>query len=393
MYHVSRKIAKKGKIDMRKNYLLTPGPTPLPPEVLEAMARPIIHHRTPQFQAVLKEANEGLRYVFQTKGDVFILASSGTGAMEAAVVNLLSAGDTALCVQAGKFGERWTELCQSYGITPEVLNVEWGKAATAQEISQRLQANPKIKAVFTTLCETSTGALTDIKAVGLALKDTPAVLVVDAISGLGAIDLKTDEWSCDMVVSGSQKGLMLPPGLGFISVSAKAWKLVEASKSPRYYFDLREAKKAYDKTDTPFTPAINLVIALNEALKMMKKDGLENIFARHRKMADATRAAVKALGLELFAPTASSDVVTAVKVPAGIDGEKLVKTMRDTYGVTMAGGQSELKGKVFRVAHMGYIEEFDIIAGISCLEKVLAQMGYKFTLGAGVKAAEEVFLK
>jgi aspartate aminotransferase-like enzyme len=186
---------------------------------------------------------------------------------------------------------------------------------------------------------------------------------------------------------------MLPPGLGFISVSAKAWKLVEASKSPRYYFDLREAKKAYDKTDTPFTPAINLVIALNEALKMMKKDGLENIFARHRKMADATRAAVKALGLELFAPTASSDVVTAVKVPAGIDGEKLVKTMRDTYGVTMAGGQSELKGKVFRVAHMGYIEEFDIIAGISCLEKVLAQMGYKFTLGAGVKAAEEVFLK
>jgi aspartate aminotransferase-like enzyme len=393
MYHVSRKIAKKGKIDMRKNYLLTPGPTPLPPEVLEAMARPIIHHRTPQFQAVLKEANEGLRYVFQTKGDVFILASSGTGAMEAAVVNLLSAGDTALCVQAGKFGERWTELCQSYGITPEVLNVEWGKAATAQEISQRLQANPKIKAVFTTLCETSTGALTDIKAVGLALKDTPAVLVVDAISGLGAIDLKTDEWSCDMVVSGSQNGLMLPPGLGFISVSAKAWKLVEASKSPRYYFDLREAKKAYDKTDTPFTPAINLVIALNEALKMMKKDGLENIFARHRKMADATRAAVKALGLELFAPTASSDVVTAVKVPAGIDGEKLIKTMRDTYGVTMAGGQSELKGKVFRVAHMGYIEEFDIIAGISCLEKVLAQMGYKFTLGAGVKAAEEVFLK
>jgi aspartate aminotransferase-like enzyme len=393
MYHVSRKIAKKGKIDMRKNYLLTPGPTPLPPEVLEAMARPIIHHRTPQFQAVLKEANEGLRYVFQTKGDVFILASSGTGAMEAAVVNLLSAGDTALCVQAGKFGERWTELCQSYGITPEVLNVEWGKAATAQEISQRLQANPKIKAVFTTLCETSTGALTDIKAVGNALKDTPAVLVVDAISGLGAIDLKTDEWSCDMVVSGSQKGLMLPPGLGFISVSAKAWKLVEASKSPRYYFDLREAKKAYDKTDTPFTPAISLVIALNEALKMMRKDGLENIFVRHRKMADATRAAVKALGLELFAPTASSDVVTAVKVPAGIDGEKLVKTMRDTYGVTMAGGQSELKGKVFRIAHMGYIEEFDIIAGISCLEKVLAQMGYKFTLGAGVKAAEEVFLK
>ncbi|MDD2927950.1 MAG: alanine--glyoxylate aminotransferase family protein [Candidatus Omnitrophica bacterium] len=378
---------------MRKNYLLTPGPTPLPPEVRAAMARPIIHHRTPQFQAVLKEAAEGLRFVFQTKNDIFILASSGTGAMEAAVINILSCGDTALVVQGGKFGERWTEICKAYGITPEVLDVEWGKAVNPAELEKRLKANPKIKAVFVTLCETSTGVVNDIAACGRLVKDTPAVLVVDAISGLGAIDLKTDDWFCDLVVSGSQKGLMLPPGLGFISVSPKAAKLIEVSKSPRYYFDLRKAKKAWDKTDTPFTPAITLIIALNEALKIIKQDGLDAVFARHKKLADATRAAAKALGLELFAPAAGSDVVTSVKVPSGLDGEKLVKTMRDTYGVTIAGGQAELKGKIFRFAHMGFIEEFDIITGISCLEKVLAQMGYKFPMGAGVKAAEETFLK
>ncbi|MFA5145415.1 MAG: alanine--glyoxylate aminotransferase family protein [Candidatus Omnitrophota bacterium] len=378
---------------MRKNYLLTPGPTPLPPEVCEAMARPIIHHRTPQFQAVLKEAVEGLKYVFQTNNDIFILTSSGTGAMEAAVINFLSSGDTALTVETGKFGERWTEICKAYGINTEVMKVEWGKAVLPSEIEKKLNANPAIKAVFVTLCETSTGVVNDIEGIGKIVKNTGAILVVDAISGLGAIDLNSDGWFCDVVVSGSQKGLMLPPGLGFISVSPKAWKSAESAKCPKYYFDLRKAKKAFDKTDTPFTPAISLVIALNEALKMIKQDGLENVFLRHKKMADATRQAMAALGLELFAPTAASDVVTAVCAPGGIDGEKLVKTMRDTYGVTIAGGQDELKGKIFRIAHMGYIEEFDIIMGISCLEKVLYQMGYKFNLGAGVKQAEAVFLK
>jgi len=378
---------------MRKNYLLTPGPTPLPPEVCEALSRPIIHHRTPQFQAILKEVTEGLKYVFQTSNDVFILASSGTGAMEAAVVNLLSKSDTAITVQGGKFGERWTELCMAYGINAEVINVEWGKAVDPGLIKEKLKSNPKIKAVFTTLCETSTGVTNDIEAIGKVVKDSQAVLVVDAISGLGAVDLKTDSWSCDVVVCGSQKGLMLPPGLGLISVSPKAWKLIEASKSPRYYLDLKAAKKALDKTDTPWTPAIGLVIALGEALKMLKSDGLENVFSRHRRMAEAVRAAVRTIGLELFAPQAASDAVTAVKVPQGVDGEKLVKTMRDTYGITIAGGQAELKGKVFRVAHMGFIGEFDIILCISCLEKVLKQSGYKFEMGQAVKAAEEVFLK
>ncbi|MDD5060265.1 MAG: alanine--glyoxylate aminotransferase family protein [Candidatus Omnitrophica bacterium] len=378
---------------MKKEYLLTPGPTPLPPQISLAMARPIIHHRTPQFQEILKEVNLGLKWVFQTTNDVFIISSSGTGAMEAAVVNLLSCGDTALVVQGGKFGERWTEICNSYGIKAEIIDVEWGKAIDPELIKKKLAANPAIKAVFTTLCETSTGVDTDIAAIGKIIKETPAVLVVDAISGLGAVDIKTDIWGIDMVVSGSQKGLMLPPGLGFISVSPKAWKLVESSKTGRYYLDLRKAKKALDKNDTPFTSSITLIIALNEAIKMMQKDGLEYIFNRHKTMADATRAAMKALGLELFAPTAASNGVTAVKVPAGIDGEKLVKTMRDTYGVTIAGGQAELKGKIFRIAHMGYIAESDIITGLACLEKVLTQLGYKFNLGAGVKAAEEVFLK
>ena len=378
---------------MKKNYLLTPGPTPLPPEVCEAQARPIIHHRTPQFQAVLKEVTEGLKYVFQTSGDVLILTSSGTGAMEAAVVNLLSAGDTAITVEGGKFGERWTELCSAYGIKTEVIKVEWGKAVSPAEIEKKLKANPAIKAVFTTLCETSTGVTNDIKALGEVVKNFDAVLVVDAISGLGAIDLKVDDWSVDVCVSGSQKGLMLPPGLAFISVSKKAWLKIDSAKSLKYYFDLKVAKKAIEKTDTPFTPAISLVMALSEALKLMQADSLENIFNRHTKMAQATRAAMKALGLELFAPDAASDVVTAVKVPQGVDGEKLVKVMRDTYGVTIAGGQSEMKGKIFRIAHMGYIGEFDIIVGISCLEKVFKQMGYKFDFGAGVKAAQEIFLK
>jgi len=378
---------------MKKNYLLTPGPTPLPPQVTEALARPIIHHRTSQFQAILKEVGEGLKYVYNTNNDVFILASSGTGAMEAAVANLLSAQDTAITVEGGKFGQRWTEICQAYAVNCDVIKVKWGEAVQPKEIEQRIKANPKIKAVFTTLCETSTGVVNDIQVIGKIVAKTKAVLVVDAISGLGAIPLLTDAWGCDVVVSGSQKGLMLPPGLGFISISPKAWDLVTQSTNPRYYFDLRLAKKSWDKTDTPFTSSISLIVALSEALKMIRQEGLENILLRHHKMAEATRQAALALGLELLAGEVASDVVTAIKLPSGIDGVKLVKTMRDTYGVTIAGGQAELKGKIIRIAHMGYIQEFDILTGIACLEKVLYQMGYKFTLGVGLKAAQEVFLK
>ena len=375
---------------MKKSYLLTPGPTPLPPEVCEALARPIIHHRTPQFQAVLKETFESLKHVFQTKNDCFVLASSGTGAMEAAVVNLLSWGDSALIVEGGKFGERWTELCAAYGIKTTVIAVEWGQALSPEALKEHLAKDPTIKAVFTTLCETSTGVAFDIKGFAQVTKETEAVLVVDAISGLGAIDLQMDAWGVDVVVSGSQKGFMLPPGLGFISVGKKAWKCVEESKCPKYYFDLKKAKKAIEKTDTAFTPAIGIIIALNEALKMLRADGLEVVFARHRKLAEATRAGLKALGCALYAPDAASDAVTAARVPEGIDGAKLVKMMRDEHGVTIAGGQGAVKGKIIRIAHMGYIAESDIILGLACLEKVLKKMGHAFEWGAGVRAAEEV---
>jgi len=377
---------------MIKSYLMTPGPTPVPPEALLEMAKPIIHHRTPQFQNILKEVQEGLKYVFQTKSNVLLFTSSGTGAMEGAVCNLLSPGDKAITVQGGKFGERWTELCKAYGVEAVVMDVEWGKAVDPKEIEKVLIKNKDIKAVYTTLCETSTGVVTDIKAIAEVTKKTDAVLVVDAISGLGAVECKTDEWGIDVVVSGSQKGLMIPPGLAFVSVSQKAWQLAEKSKCPKYYFDFKKAGKAAEKTDTPFTPAITLVIGLNEALKIIRSETLEAIMARHKKMAMAIREASKALGLELFSPAASSDAVTAVKVPQGVDGTKLVKTMRDEYGVGIAGGQSELKGKVFRIASMGYMNQFDVIVSISCLEAVLSRMGYKFELGAGVKAAQKVFL-
>jgi aspartate aminotransferase-like enzyme len=378
---------------MRKQLLLTPGPTPVPPEIALAMARPIIHHRTSEYQAVFEEVIKGLKYVFQTENDIFTFASSGTGAMEAAVVNLLSLKDKVITVQGGKFGERWTEICQSYGIETTVLDVTWGQAVEPEKIAQILEKDSHIRAVFVTLCETSTGTTTNLKSIGEIMKKYPAVLVVDAISALASIELRTDAWGVDVVVAGSQKGLMLPPGLAFLSISKKAWNLVEKANCPRYYFDLREAKKALDKTDTPFTPAVTLIIGLREALNMIQKEGLENIWARHAKMAKATRAAMLALGLELFAPQAFSDAVTAVKVPQGLDGENLVKVLRQKYGVSIAGGQAELKGKVFRIAHMGYITPEEILLTISCLEIALNEMGFKAPLGKGVKAAEEIFSK
>ncbi|MFA5388643.1 MAG: alanine--glyoxylate aminotransferase family protein [Candidatus Omnitrophota bacterium] len=374
---------------MLKNYLLTPGPTPVPPRVLETMARPIIHHRTPEFQKVIQEVEENLKYVYQTKNEVLIFASSGTGAMEGSVINLLSPGDKALVVRGGKFGERFGDICKAYSIEFTALEVEWGKAVEPAKIEDMLKKDKKIKAVYTTLCETSTGVATDIEAIGKIVKNYEAVLVVDAISALAAVPVKTDEWYADIVISGSQKGLMIPPGLAFASVSPKAWQMIESSTLPKYYFDFKAYRKSLTKTDTPFTPAVNLMIALKEALKIIREEGLDVIFERHKKMASAVRNAVKAIGLELFAPDVYSDGVTAVKVPAGVDGEKLVKTMRDKYGVGIAGGQDTMKGKMFRIATMGYITSSDLIVCIATLETVLNEMGYKFQLGSGVRALEE----
>lgn len=378
---------------MKKQYLLTPGPTPVPPEALLAMARPIIHHRTAQFMNFLKEATEGLKYVMQTQNDVFIFTSSGTGAMESAVSNMLSAGDTALVVRGGKFGERWSEICQAYGVKTIDIDCEWGTAIDPAVIKSQLEKNKDIKAVYTTLCETSTGVVNDIEAIGEVVSKTKAILVVDAISGLGAVEFKADAWGVDIAISGSQKGLMIPPGLGFVSVSKKAWELVEESKSPRYYFCYKAAKKAADATDTPWTPAVSLVIALVETLRLIKADTIEAIVARHKKMADAVRAAAIGLGLKLFAPNAASDAVTAIKLPDTVKASEVVKLMRDKYGVTITAGQGKVKDKICRIATMGYMNEFDVMIAISCLEIALKEKGYKFEAGSGVKAAQEILMR
>ncbi len=378
---------------MKKEYLMAPGPTPVPPEVLLSMARPIFHHRTPQYQEIFKEVNVGLKYIFQTNNDVLTFASSGTGAMEASVVNFLSPQDKALVVRGGKFGERFGEICESYGIEVLPIDVQWGHPVDPELIKQSLIKNRGVKAVFTTLCETSTGVLNDIESIGKIVSTyDETILVVDAISGLGADDLKTDDWKIDVVVSGSQKGLMIPPGLAFLSVSPKAWEHVNKSRCPRFYFDLKLTKKAYDNNDTPWTPAISLVIALGESLKIIRKESLSNIFLRHRRLAEATRKAIGALGLELFTKS-PSNAVTSVYMPQGIDGKNLIKLMRDKYGVTIAGGQGELKGKMFRIAHLGYMNEFDVIVAIAAIEMVLKESGYKFSPGTGLSAAQEAFLK
>ncbi len=377
---------------MKENLLLTPGPTKLPDSVREALARPIIHHRTPQFQQYLKDAVEGLKYVFQTKNDIYLFAASGTGAMESAVCNLQSPGDKAVVLESGKFGERWTELCKAYQINPTVVQVKWGRGPEPDQVKKALAADKAIKVVYMTHCETSTGVTNDVKAIAEVVKQTDAILVVDAISSLGVTDLQTDNWGVDVVVSASHKGFMLPPGLAFVSVSKKAWKFVEASKTPRYYFDWRASKKAWESVDTPYTPAIGLVIALLESLKIMKTTGLEKHFAHIARLAQGTREAAKALGLTLFPEDKyASNVLTAINVPQGIDGEKLVKTMRDVQGITIAGGQAELKGKIIRIAHMGCLEESDMLTVIAHLEKVLNEMGYACRQGTGEKAAQKVF--
>lgn len=377
---------------MKRNLLLTPGPTQVPPQLCEALGRPIIHHRTPQFQTYLKEAVEGLKYVLKTKNDVYLLASSGTGAMEASVCSLLSPGDKVVVADTGKFGERWTELCKAYGADVQVLKAPWGKSVPPADIKKLLDADKSIKAVFVTLCETSTGVTADIEGIGHVVKETPAVLVVDAVSGVGVTDLQTDNWFVDVVASASHKGLMLPPGVAFVAVSPKAEALMQKSTAPKYYFDLKKYKKAAAQTDTPFTPAIGIVIALVESLKMVREAGIDQLLRKYERLAKGTRAAAQALGLSLLAdPSCISNAVTAMTLPAGVDGEKLAKIMRDTHGISVAGGQDQLKGKIIRIAHMGVIDEYDILTGISCLEKVLKELGYSFTLGAGVAAAQKAF--
>ena len=375
---------------MKDDILLTPGPTPLPPQVREALGRPIIHHRTSQYRAVFKRALQGMQSIMQTAQPVYCLTSSGTGAMEAAVVNLLSPGDEAIAILGGKFAERWQHLCKAHGMTAVTVPVAYGEAVDPGQVEAALKAHPKAKAVLGTLCETSTGVVNDIERVAAITRRSEAVLVVDAISGLLAEPCRTDAWGVDVVVTGSQKGLMLPPGLAFMSVSERAWRLVEQSKSARFYYDLRLYKKSLTDDDTPFTSAVPTVMALDEAVKLILQEGVDGMIQRCARMAEATRAAMAALGLTLFAKRPANGI-TAVNVPAGVDGKLLTKQMYDKSHVMVAGGQGEMAGKIFRFAHMGYISPEDVLAGLDALETALVALGYTFKAGAGRQAAEGIF--
>lgn len=379
---------------MDKKYLLAPGPTPIPPEVLLTMAEPIIHHRAPAYEKILQEVRKGLKYLFQTKKEVLIFASSGTGAMEGAVTNTLCAGDKALVVQGGKFGERWANICKAYGVRAQVLPVEWGEAVDPGRIGQALKEDPSIKAVFTQATETSTGVVYPIKEIAEIVSRYPGtIMVVDAISHLGAMELPMDEWKLDVVVAGSQKAIMLPPGLAFAALSDKAWEFVGKSTLPKFYFDFKKEMKNLTQNQSAYTPAVSLVMGLCESLKKITEEGLENIFARHAKLARATREAMLALGLKLYAPKASSNALTAVVTPPGVDGQKVVKILRDKHNLTIAGGQDQAKGKIFRIAHLGYVDKFDIIMAVGAVEMTLNEMGYTMELGKGVRAAMEVLIK
>ncbi|TAL23697.1 MAG: alanine--glyoxylate aminotransferase family protein [Nitrospirae bacterium] len=379
---------------MLKRYLLAPGPTPVPPEALLAMAMPIIHHRSPDFLPVLDSAKKGLQWLCQTKNDVLIICSTGTGGMVGSVNNFFSPGDKALVINAGNFGERWTKICKAYNLSVEELKYDWGYAVKPEDVEKALKKDPSIKGVFVQASETSTGVYHDIKALAsIVKKHENTIFVVDAISALVAHDLKMDEWGIDVLIGGSQKGLMLPPGLAFIGVSEKAWKFAETSKSPKFYFNFTAERKKLKDNQTNFTSPVTLIIGLNECIKMLQAEGLENAFRRHEKLAHATREAVKALGLEMFTKESPSNSVTAIAAPKGLDGQEIYKNLRVKYGITAAGGQGHAKGKIFRIAHLGYADTFDTITAIAGVEMTLKGMGYPVKLGTGVAVAEELLMK
>jgi aspartate aminotransferase-like enzyme len=379
---------------MLKRYLLAPGPTPVPSEVLLAMAMPIIHHRSPDFLPVLDSAKKGLQLLFQTKNDVLILCSTGTGGMVGAVNNFFNHGDKVLVINGGKFGERWTKICKSYGLNVEEILIEWGYSVKPELVEEKLKKDQDIKGVFVQASETSTGVYHDIKSLAsIVNKHENTLLIVDAISALAAHDLRTDEWGIDIMVGGSQKGLMLPPGIAFVSVSEKAWEKAKASKLPKFYFDFKKERENLAKNQTNFTSPVTLIIGLNESLKMLQAEGLENVFKRHEKLAQATRKAVQALALELYAKESLSNAVTAIMSPPGIDGQAVYKNLREKYGITAAGGQDRARGKIFRIAHLGYVDRFDVITAIAGIEMVLKGMGYPVKLGTGVAVAEELLME
>ncbi len=371
-----------------KTRLFTPGPTPVPEETLLELAKPVGYHRSAEAKAILKEVSELLQEVFQTKHPVVTLTSSGTGGMESAVTSLLAPGEKAILLSAGRWGERWKGILKALAANTHIVSVPYGKAITPDMLAAALKEHPDAGAVFCTLSETSTGVGHDVEAFAKLTANTPAVLVVDGISGLGAMECRTDAWGVDVVVSGSQKAFMLPPGLAYVSVSAKAKAKMDATPVRGFYFDLRRALAKFAESDTPFTPANTLIKAQLVSLKRMKAEGMDALWARHTKVATATRAAVVALGLEVFAERPNS-ALTVITVPAGVDGSGTLKAMEKAHGFKLADGQDDMKGKIWRLSHMGYVDAFDVLGAIAALELTLAKTGFKLTVGAGVAAFQK----
>jgi len=374
--------------------LMIPGPTPVPEKVLLAMAKHPMGHRSGDFSEIMAEVTQNLKWLHQTQNDLLILTASGTGAMEAGIINFLSPGDRVLVGCNGKFGDRWGEVCDAYGLQTERITAEWGKALDPEQFREKLEADKDktIKAVIITHSETSTGVLNDLETINRHVKaHGEALIIVDTVTSLGAVSVPVDDWGLDVVASGSQKGYMIPPGLGFVAVSAKAWEAYKTATLPKYYLDLGKYKKDAAKNTTPFTPPVNMFFGLQVALQMMQAEGLDNIFARHQRLTAASRAAVKALGLSLFAPdAAASPAITAV-IPEGVDAEKIRSVMKKRFDIALAGGQDHLKGKIFRIGHLGFVSDRDILAAISSLEATLLELGYEqFSPGAGITAASKV---
>ncbi|MEH2043209.1 pyridoxal-phosphate-dependent aminotransferase family protein [Nostoc sp.] len=378
-----------------KLMLMIPGPTPVPETALLALAKHPIGHRTSEFSNILAEVTENLKWLHQTQSDVLMLNVSGTGAVEAGIINFLSPGDRILVGSNGKFGERWVEVGQAYGLNVEEVKVEWGKPLDPAVFAEKLQADTQkqIKAVIITHSETSTGVLNDLETINRHVKEHgEALIIVDAVTSLGAFNLPVDAWGLDIVASGSQKGYMIPPGLGFVSVSPKAWEAYKTAKLPKYYLDLGKYRKATAKNTTPFTPPVNLIVALHTTLRIMKEEGLESIFARHERLKNATRAAIKGLNLPLLAAdNSASPAITAV-APQGIEPDKIRSLMKKRFDIALAGGQDHLSNKIFRIGHLGFVSDRDILSCIASLEVTLTELGYEdFTPGSGIAAAVKVF--
>lgn len=373
---------------MIKQLLLAPGPTPVPSRVRLAMAQPMFHHRTPQFSALFAEVRTQLQELFQTEQDVLMLAASGTGAMEASVNNCFAPGDEVVYVNGGKFGERWGKLATTFGLKPIEIRVEWGRAVRPEQVEQALAEHPNAKGVLVQASETSTAAVHPIEQLAAVTRKRDALLVVDGITAVGVYPIPMDRWGVDVLVTGSQKALMLPPGLALVALSARAWERVAQTRQPRFYFDLPRERANQAKNTTAYTPAISLIIGLKESLTMMQEEGWANVYARHERLARATRAAGVALGLRLVAPDNPSPAVTGLFTPEGVDGGRLFSYLRDQMQVVFAGGQDQLKGKIIRIAHLGYIGAFDTVTAVAALEMALKHFGHPLELGRGVGAAQ-----